>query len=119
MSGSSEVRASYRLDPHEEGVWLGLGLVRLAVLCGALLLGAVLLYTGGLLAAVACFVVVPPIVLARWDGLLLAAWIPLGLMHHFPGAREWAPDPEHVGWTTPLDTPATDPQPTIDRNEPR
>ena len=49
-------------------------------------------------------------VLARWEGLPLLAWLPLRLLYRLQGPYEWALDPEHVGFVTPLqgDVPAID-----------
>ncbi|MGX6448039.1 hypothetical protein ACVU7I_08250 [Patulibacter sp. S7RM1-6] len=102
MSGERDGRATYRFDPHDEGIWLGLGIVRLALVCGSLGLGAVCVYAGQIVPALVLLLLVPPVVLARWDGLPLLAWIPLRLAYRVTGPREWAPDPERVGFLTPL-----------------
>jgi hypothetical protein len=101
VSSDGDLRARYRFDPHDEGIWLGLGLPRLALVCGALLLGAIAMYSGDVLLALGLTVLAPPVVLARWEGLPLVAWLPLRLFDRLNGAREWSDDPERLGYVTP------------------
>jgi hypothetical protein len=119
---ASEGRALYRFDPHDEGIWLGLGLVRLSMVCGSMLLGALMVYTGSVLLALVLLLIVPPLVLARWEGLPLLAWLPLKALYRLQGPREWALDPEHVGFVTPLTTVvppvATGAAPVLEDDEP-
>jgi hypothetical protein len=102
MSAEQTRRALYRFDPHDEGIWLGLGLVRLSMVCGSMLLGALSIYGGHIITALLLLLLVPPCVLARKDGLPLLSWIPLRLLYRLQGPREWALDPEHAGFVTPL-----------------
>lgn len=105
MSTQDEApRALYRFDPHDEGIWLGLGLVRLSIVCGSMLLGALMVYAGSILLALVLLLLVPPMVLARWEGLPLLAWLPLRALYRLQGPNEWALNPEHVGFVTPLTT---------------
>lgn len=106
MSSSDEApRALYRFDPHDEGIWMGLGLVRLGCVLGALGLGAIAIYQGSIVGALLLMLVVPPIVLARWDGMPLVTWIPTRLAYRLQGPREWSIDPDLVGFATPAPAP--------------
>ncbi|MCK9250805.1 MAG: hypothetical protein M0P31_17740 [Solirubrobacteraceae bacterium] len=99
---SDDVPTTYRFDPHDPGIVLGLSSGRLATLGVTVGGGMLALYAGRVLLAALLIFVIAPVVLMRWEGMSLAAWVARRGLWAVRGPRRWAVDPERVGFSDPL-----------------